>query len=220
MEIEQKYAGQHGTAGPSGRHGSDTAGRGGAFQRLSVLVLLLSVVTAVAGCGDDDQAAAAAGDPAPGTSASTTTEPGPSKNQPAQPVRKKVVVGPDGGGAGEALCTLFSSEEITARLGLPVGAGVISGPQDSACQWSVDSEDGGFVQIQRVDAEYWNEPTMSTSYKKLSGVGQKAYTDTGFPGEWAAVALHGKTMTAIGMRNGKASREAAAALLEETLTRG
>lgn len=144
-------------------------------------------------------------------------QPGPTK---AQPVRKKVVVGPDGGGAGEALCTLFSTDEVTARLGLPVGAGEVSGPQDSACQWSVDSAEGGFVQIQRVDASYWTEPSLSKSFKKLAGVGKKAYTDTGFPGEWTAAAQHGKVMTVVGMRSGKASREAAAALLKETLARG
>ena len=192
----------HRTNSPRGSHASQRRGRAVATGLL--------LVAALTGCGDEGGQAAAP--PAPATS-----QPG---STPTKPAGTKVTTGPQGGDAGKGLCGLFSTEEIADRLGLPVGAGETAGPLGSACQWSVDSDDGGFVQIQRVPADYWTMPSMSKSFKPLPGVGKEAYTDTGLPGEWTAGALHGKEATVVGMHNGKSSREAAAALLKETLSRG
>jgi hypothetical protein len=197
-------------------------------RRMSGLLAGVILLT-VTGCGGGEDSPAAA----PTTTSSAVgkeptnpaSEQNPASAQPAAKdtpaTRTKVVVDAEGAGAGNGLCTLFSTAEMSERLGLEVEAGQVGGPLDSACQWNVIAESGGNIAIQRVPASYWSAPTMGKDYHPLAGVGTKAYTAPGmFPGEWAAAALHGKVMTMASLVGPKASAASAAALLKEALARG
>ncbi|TWD82074.1 hypothetical protein FB561_3200 [Kribbella amoyensis] len=180
------------------------------------------ILLATTACGGGDESPAAA--PAAKTSTSQPTDPQASEKPAAQdsaPVRTKVVVDAQGGGAGQGLCTLFSQAEIAERFGGEVGAGQVSGPLDSACQWSATADTGGSIMIQRVPAGFWSPPTMAKNYKVLTGIGDKAYSAPGMvDGDWDAAALHGRYVTVANQSGPKASADGAVALLREVLARG
>lgn len=184
-------------------------------------LVLLAVAT---GCGSDSDGAATGSTPAP-TSTGATSAPAPSQSE--QPVaqdspakRQKVKLDASGGGAGVALCTLFSTAEISERLGKEVGEGKPGGPLNSLCRWEVTGGESGYVQIQRVPADFYVAPTGSAGYKELRGVGKEGYVD-GTGDDWEAAALHGDVMTSASLaRSSKATPAGATALLKETLTRG
>jgi hypothetical protein len=197
------------------------------FVRRTSTLLAGVILLAVAGCGGTDSSST---DPAGATStaAASRTAPAESTAPPSsQPVakdtpaaREKVVVNAEGGGAGKGLCTLFSAGELSSRLGAELGDGEISGPLDSACQWTVKTGSGN-VMIQRIPASFWSAPTQRKSYKALTGIGDKAYTSPGmFDGDWDAAAMHGKFMTIASLNGPNANAPTATALLKETLTRG
>jgi hypothetical protein len=191
------------------------------FVRRTGTLLAGALLLAATGCGGSDSNSP---DAAGATPAGSTSPTAPPSSQPAAKdtpaAREKVVVSAEGGGAGKGLCTLFSAGELSSRLGAELGDGEISGPLDSACQWTVKSGSGN-VMIQRVPASFWSAPTLGKNYKALTGIGDKAYTSPGmFDGDWDAAALHGKFMTIASLNGPNANAPTATALLKETLARG
>lgn len=196
------------------------------IRRTSGWLVGLVLLAAATGCGSDSDSGGdtTGSEPAP-TSAGSTSAPAPSQSeQPAaqeSPAkRQKVKLDASGGGAGVALCTLFSTAEISERLGKEVGEGKPGGPLNSLCRWEVTGGESGYVQIQRVPADFYVAPTGSAGYKELRGVGKEGYTD-GTGDDWEAAALHGEVMTSASIaRSPKATPAGATALLKETLARG
>ncbi|MBM7789205.1 hypothetical protein [Tenggerimyces flavus] len=186
-------------------------------------VVLLALLVPLAACGSNaapPTTAATEEAPAP-TKSAAPTEAAPTSAAPEPVARKKIVLGQGDGGAGEALCTFFTAAEIGDQIGAKVQPGVVAGPMGSACQWLLDSADGGNVMIQTTTDEYWTEPKLDpgAKYKAVEGVGDQAYTAIGMFQDWTAAAKHDKLMTIVSINAPGASADVALAMLKETLAR-
>ena len=179
------------------------------------------ILLALAGCGSETKADPAAGEASTPPGSTQPTIPAGDQSSPATkaPIREKVVVDAQGGGAGKGLCTLFTAAELSGRLGFELGDGVIAAPLDSGCQWTGTVERGR-VMIQRTGDDFWSVPKGQKGYKALTGIGDKAYAAPGMFKDWTAAALHGKYMTIVSVKGPDAGAAKAAELLKETLTRG
>lgn len=192
-------------------------------MRRSIGIVVLLAAVPLAACGSNSPPTSAT------SAASTPTQAAPAKAAPASskpappvaPARKKIVLGEGGGGAGEALCTFFTAEEIADQIGAKVQAGVIAGPLDSACQWLLDRDEGGNVMIQTTPDQFWTEPKNDpgAKYKPVKGVGDQAYTAIGMFQDWTAAAKHDGRMTIVSINAPRADAEIALAMLKETLAR-
>ncbi len=195
-------------------------------RSIGVVVLLAAVPLAACGSNSPPTSTTSAA-PTPTQAAPASSKPASSKPAssepaaPVAPVRKKIVLGEGGGGAGEALCTFFTAEEIGDQLGAKVQAGVIAGPLDSACQWLLDRDEGGNVMIQTTPDQFWTEPKNDpgAKYKPVKGVGDQAYTAIGMFQDWTAAAKHDGRMTIVSINAPGADAELALAMLKETLAR-
>ena len=184
------------------------------------LLWALVALPLIAGCGTT------ANEPEPAASVTTATAAptqvaAPQSKAPEPVVRKKIVLGQGGGGAGEALCTFFTADEIGDHVDAKVKPGIVAGPLDSACQWLLDRAEGGNVLIQTSSDTFWSEPKNDPGahYQPVEGVGDQAYTAIGMFKDWTAAAKHGDRVTIVSINAPGASADKALALLEETLAR-
>jgi hypothetical protein len=181
------------------------------------LVWVVAALPLAVACGTNE--------PAPSTaSAPTTASPQskvPESKAPEPVARKKIVLTQGGGGAGEALCTFFTAEEIGSHLGAEVKPGIVTGPLDSACQWLIDDPQGGNVMIQTSSDQFWSEPKNDPGahYQPVKGVGDQAYTAVGMFKDWTAAAKHGTLVTIVSIRSPEADAALALELLKKTLGR-
>lgn len=120
-------------------------------------------------------------------------------------------------GKKPSLCNLLSKAEVEKILGKPVREGTSAGSV-SGCAWKAadGSNDGLLVTRERRDG--WYPPTRSKSYKKVSGVGEQAYTNFEQGIGYEAMALSAKGVTGVQF-SGKGSASAALDVLRIVLKR-
>jgi hypothetical protein len=112
-------------------------------------------------------------------------------------------------------CKLFTPVEISAYLGSSVGAGQ-NAAGGAGCSWSdKDYEAQAIVTV--VGPEYFPEPSLVKGFKRLQGIGKKAWVapDSG----WSAGALLDDSAVVVNLDSEKASEASVVALLQETLKR-
>ncbi|MDR2244368.1 MAG: hypothetical protein LBE15_03035 [Burkholderiales bacterium] len=80
-----------------------------------------------------------------------------------------------GNAATSSACALLTREEAHKALGTKVSKGKPSGPMGSACQWESTRDENRFIQVQLVPARYWEDRHAVKGYRRLEGIGQKAY---------------------------------------------
>lgn len=161
-------------------------------------LLSLPMALALAGCSDkQDEASGSAYDQAKETTNLLT---GNAKGPPS----------------GNDACGLFKPAELDVYIGEPVGA-----PQNAAmgsgCQWLAKDGDGD-VLIQVVPADYHEPHSLSEGFRKLDGLGEKAFVERAYDG-WSAGTIHGNESVVAMVAGEKASPETAEALLRETIKR-
>jgi hypothetical protein len=136
---------------------------------------------------------------------------------------------------GKTLCGLFSSAEISATLGLPVGKVAESkqGPY-SVCTWK-SAKGGGTVSITRADGKYYADfekkivaaakARKARGRKELEGIADEAFaigaSVSGVP-IWYGAALLGGVLTGIEVSGAGSSASIATAkgFMIEILARG
>jgi hypothetical protein len=91
------------------------------------------------------------------------------------------------GPAGEGLCALFTPDEIAAYVGAPVDRG-IANSQINTCVWSALQGDG-YVLVQQVPADYYEEHSLSAGYHKITGIGEEASIETALLGQGLALTV-------------------------------
>jgi hypothetical protein len=93
---------------------------------------------------------------------------------------------------------MLSANQLHSWLGKSMKLGDMSDmPQAQGCQWlPADGSDGGLT-VQIVPARYYLEPKLGHGFKKLTGVGQRAYIVPSLGG-WEAGALKGSKAVVIG----------------------
>jgi len=113
-------------------------------------------------------------------------------------------LGIDVGKNQPALCHLLSKVEVERFIGKPVRDGTSAGPAVTGCAWHAADGSNDGVLVTRVPRDSWYPPTTSKSYKKVSGIGEQAYTNY-MPGVgYEANALSAKGVTTV-LLSGKGS---------------
>jgi hypothetical protein len=116
-------------------------------------------------------------------------------------------------------CRLFTRQEISSLLALPVGDGEVAGPLGTSCQWDATSDDASYVQVQIIPGhDYWTNPTRASGYEAVSGIGSEAYVHPELGG-WTAGALTDTAVAAVSLAGGAASGETAVRLLRMLVER-
>jgi hypothetical protein len=117
------------------------------------------------------------------------------------------------------ICGLFTRQEISSLLALPVGDGEVAGPLGTACQWDATGDDASYVQVQIVPGhDYWSNPTRAPGYEAVGGIGSEAYVHPELGG-WAAGARTDTAVAAVSLAGGAASGETAVRLLRMLVER-
>lgn len=112
-------------------------------------------------------------------------------------------------------CKLFTSAEISAYVGAKLGAGE-NAAGGSGCIWGdEDGEASALVQV--VPANYFPEPSLVKGFKRLPGIGSKAWVapESG----WSAGAVVQDEAIVVELSGAKASEESVIALLQEAIKR-
>lgn len=176
---------------------------------LSRVALLICAAALTAACAGGTQGTATPPGNAP---------PPPGGGGEAPKERKKPTMDEQGGGAGDALCTLFTTKELADRIGDELTDGEVAGPLGSACQWSGTTDERAvFVQVQMAPPKYWSKP--KTGYQDLSGIGKEAYSSSGMIAGFEATALTDDAVIAVSVAGTKESADLAADLLRTTFER-
>lgn len=120
-----------------------------------------------------------------------------------------------GSAAANPQCKLFTPAEISAYLGVTVGAGQ-NAAGGAGCSWT-DKDDEAQAIVTVVGPAYFPEPSLVKGFKRLPGIGKKAWVapDAG----WSAGALLDDAAVVVGLDGKKANEAAVVALLQETLKR-
>ena len=116
-------------------------------------------------------------------------------------------------------CALVSSTDLRSWFGeeLTARADLLKKPQASECIWNGNGNESGQLIVQIVPARYYEEPKLAPDFRRLVGIGEKAYLISELGG-WRGAALKGRSAVAIRLDGGKSSRATALAALE-TLVR-
>lgn len=120
-----------------------------------------------------------------------------------------------GSAAANPQCKLFTPAEISAYLGTSVGAGE-NAAGGAGCSWSDKNHEAQAI-ITVVGPSYFPEPKLVKGFKRLEGLGKKAWVapDSG----WSAGALLDDAAVVVNLDGKKASEASVVALLQETLKR-
>ena len=114
------------------------------------------------------------------------------------------------------LCKLFTSSELEAYVGEPLGAPG-NAAMGTGCQW-LSKEGNASVLLQIVPKSDHPDPNLAEGYKKLPDLGVRGNVSSGL-GTWTAATIAGEE-SIIAAVAGKSSSEAqAVALLRETIKR-
>jgi hypothetical protein len=87
----------------------------------------------------------------------------------------------------EGVCALFTPDEIAAYVGSPVDGGLANVTLGN-CVWST-ADDSGYVLLQRVPADYYEEHTLDPGYHKVTGIGEQASITKALLGEGLALTV-------------------------------
>jgi hypothetical protein len=112
-------------------------------------------------------------------------------------------------------CKMFSPAEIKGFLGAAVGAGE-NAAGGAGCMWS-DKTDEFSAIVTIVGARYYEEPSLVKGFKRLPGIGQKAWVAP--DGGWRAGAVDGDAAVMISLSGKTASEAGAVAMLQEAIKR-
>lgn len=112
-------------------------------------------------------------------------------------------------------CKLFTPGEISAYLGTPVGAGQ-NAAGGAGCSWT-DKDDEVQAILTVVGPNYFPEPSLVKGFKRLQGIGKKAWVapDSG----WSAGALFDDLAIVVNLDGKKASEASVVAFLQEAIKR-
>jgi len=118
-------------------------------------------------------------------------------------------------------CALFKTAEIQKLLGRPVEGGE-AGAGGTLCQW-FGKDQKSWVIVSVLDSSFFVDPRRAPDYQVVPGVGRRAYTHSEDQGlgvtGWIGEAQTDKATVRITVMGPSATREAAAALLKETVAR-
>ncbi len=115
-------------------------------------------------------------------------------------------------------CTWFTSEELSKRLGTPMGEGKAAGPLGTGSQWTGIDENTVYVQISVVrDVSFWAVPE-GPNVELLAGVGKAAYLQPSADG-WKAAGKLDAAFVHVFVGGKPATRVVAERLLVDTLSR-
>ncbi|MEU4389544.1 hypothetical protein [Kribbella sp. NPDC023855] len=193
------------------------------------VVLLVACALLVAGCAGEEPTTYGPTTAGPITRPKTAApEPAPSQPEIEEPTET----------AAKTLCELFSTAEISARLGLPVRE-VVAGKRGpySVCTWTTVKpvEGGGIVSITRGDANQYAafsqemiaeaKSKKARGRKQLEGVGDEGFaigaSVSGVP-IWYAAVVHADRLTGVQLSGAgsKSSVGTIKAFMIEVLARG
>ncbi|WP_433022648.1 hypothetical protein [Kribbella sp. CA-294648] len=192
-------------------------------------VLLVAGALLVAGCAGEEPTTYGPTTAGPVTRPKTAApEPAPSLPEIEEPTQA----------AAKPLCEMFSTAEISARLGLPVRK-VVAGKRGpySVCTWTTVKpvEGGGIVSITRADAGQYAafsremvaeaKSKKARGRKQLEGVGDEGFaigaSVSGVP-IWYAAVVHADRLTGVQLSGAgsKSSVGTIKAFMIEVLARG
>ena len=117
--------------------------------------------------------------------------------------------------AANPQCKLFTPSEIAAYLGKAVGAGE-NAAGGAGCSWA-DKEYDAQALLTVVGASQFPEPSLVKGFKRLQGIGDKAWVapDSG----WSAGALVGDSAVVVNLDSSQANAAAVVAFLREAVKR-
>ena len=137
--------------------------------------------------------------------------------QAAEPAKLKDALTGDAkrSAAANPQCQLFSPAEISTYLGVSVGPGK-NAAGGAGCQWT-DKNDEADAIVTVVAAKYYEEPSLVKGFKRLPGLGKKAWVapDAG----WRAGVLLDDVAILVSLDGKKASEASTQAFLQEALKR-
>lgn len=145
------------------------------FRLALTLPLALLLAVSLAGCvtisGDQPSQTAA-----PGQAGAPQSSVAPAATAAIEP-----------GGASDGLCALFTPDEIAAYVGAPVDRG-LANSQINTCVWSA-LEGDGYVLLQQIPADYYEEHSLSAGYHKITGIGEEASIENALLGQGLALTV-------------------------------
>lgn len=137
--------------------------------------------------------------------------------QAVDPGRLRDVLTGDAKGSASAnpQCQLFSQAEIGTYLGAKVAPGK-NAAGGAGCQWTDNDYEASAI-LSVVPARYYEEPSLVKGFKRLSGMGKKAWValDAG----WRAGVLLDDVAILVNLDSKKASEATTVAFLQEALKR-
>lgn len=114
------------------------------------------------------------------------------------------------------LCKLFTSGELEAYVGEPLGA-PDNAAMGSGCQWPAEDGEGSIL-LQIVPKSYHPDPHLADGYKKLPDLGIDGNVSPAMGG-WTAATIVGEESIIAAVDGKSASEAQAVALLRETIKR-
>lgn len=120
-----------------------------------------------------------------------------------------------GSAAANPQCKLFTPAEIAGYLGVAVGVGQ-NAAGGAGCSWT-DKDDEAQAILTVVGPNYFPEPSLAKGFKRLQGIGKKAWVapDAG----WSAGALFDDIAIVVNLDGKKASEATVVAFLQEAIKR-
>jgi len=111
-------------------------------------------------------------------------------------------------------CSSISSGALDAWWGKAMVPSKFPGIVD--CQWIPADGSTGTLTVQVVPARYYDEPKLGQDFKRVSGIGDRAFVVRDMGG-WNAGALKGARAVVILVSGGKTTRATALAILKTLL---
>jgi hypothetical protein len=120
-----------------------------------------------------------------------------------------------GSAADNPQCRLFTPEEIGSYLGVEVGAGE-NAAGGAGCQW-MDQDYEAQAILTVVGPDQYTEPSLVTGFKRLTGIGAKAWVapESG----WSAGALLDNATIIVSLDGDKADEATVVEFLREAVKR-
>lgn len=141
---------------------------------------------------------------------------GESPKSAVPPDAQRVADALTGDSSDNAVCRLFTPDELEKYAGEPLESGS-SAAMGSGCQWLAKDGDGD-VLIQIVPKDYHQKPSLAEGYKELPDVGTEGNVSPALGG-WIAAAIVGEESIVASVAGASASAQAAESLLQATIQR-
>lgn len=111
-------------------------------------------------------------------------------------------------------CASLSDAIVSGWFGKAMEPSKLPGIVD--CQWVPADNSPGTLTIQVVPARYYDEPNLGPQFKRLTGIGDRAFVVHDMGG-WTAGALKGRKALVIHVDGGKTNRATAITILKTLL---